>query len=85
MITSGEWDKVRSALMNPKWDFISVDGIANEAGLNPRRVARLIDQHRSEVRQAISKDGIIVYTHGSRPVRLREIISKLQRIASKSF
>lgn len=85
MITGGDWNKVRSALLNPTWDFRTVDGIAKEAGLDRRRVARLIDQHRSEVRQAISKDGKIVYTHGSRPVRLREIISKLQRIAAKRF
>ena len=85
MITGGDWDKVRSALLNPTWDFRTVDGIAKEAGLDRKRVARLIDQHRSEVRQAISKDGKIVYTHGSRPVRLREFISKLQRIVAKSF
>lgn len=85
MIKRGEWDKVRSALMNPKWDFLTVDGIAKEAGLDPERVLHLIDQHRSEVRQNISKDRKIIYTHRSKPVKVREIIATLHRIVAKSF
>lgn len=80
-----EWISVRSVLGSPKWDFRTVDGIAKETSLDPRQVEELIEQHRSEIRQTMSRDRQIVYTLKSRPLKVREVIAEIQRFASKSF
>ena len=85
MATEMEWLQVRSALKESEWDFRTVDGIARETRLDPKRVEQAIDQHRSEVRQTISSDGTIIYAHSSKPVRVREVIAQMQRFASKAF
>ena len=85
MIPETEWAMVRSALRRSEWDFRTADGVAKETGLDPERVKEVIAGHRPEVRQAISKDGRIVYTHRSKPMKLREVIAQIQRFASKAF
>ena len=85
MIETKEWTKVHAALADPKWDFRTVGGIARETGLDPERVERLIEQHRSEVRQTLSRDQRIIYTLRSRRPKMREIVADIQRIVAKSF
>ena len=80
-----EWSRVHSALGDPKWDFRTVEGIVRDTGLEPERVKRLLDRHRSEIRQRMSRDRRIIYTLKSRPMKMREIIADLQVYASKSF
>lgn len=80
-----EWSRVHSALDDPKWDFRTVEGIVRDTGLEPERVKRLLDRHRSEIRQRMSRDRRIIYTLKSRPMKMREIIADLQVYASKSF
>ena len=80
-----EWNDVCVALMSPKWDFRTIDGIASETGLHPKRVELVINEHRSEVRQTISRDGEIIFAHRSKPVKAREVIAQMQRFASKAF
>ena len=80
-----EWSKIYSALKDPKWDFRTVEGIATDTGLDPKCVERLLDQHRSDIRQRMSRDRRIIYTLKSRPMKMREIIADLQVYASKSF
>ena len=83
MIEKGEWSKVLAALADPRWDFRTIGGIARVTGLDPRRVEHLIRRHRSEVRQTLSRDREILYTLGSRPRRLREIVADIQMYASQ--
>ena len=80
-----EWSKIYSALEDPKWAFRTVEGIATDTGLDPKCVERLLDQHRSEIRQRMSRDRRIIYTLKSRPRKMREIIADLQVYASKSL
>lgn len=80
-----EWSRVHSALDDPKWDFRTVEGIVRDTGLEPERVKRLLDRHRSEIRQRMSRDRRIIYTLKSRPMKVRDIIDDLQVYASKSF
>lgn len=80
-----EWSKIYSALEDPKWAFRTVEGIATDTGLDPKCVERLLDQHRSEIRQRMSRDRRIIYTLKSRPKKMREIIADLQVYASKSL
>ena len=80
-----EWSRVHLALKDPKWDFRTVTGIAKDTGLDQVRVKRLLDQHRPEIRQAMSRDGRIIYTLKSRPMKIREVIANLQVFASKSL
>ena len=83
MIGTDIWEKVRSALGNPNWDFRSIEGIARETELDPQEVREAILQNISEVREARSGDGNIIYTLESRPIRAREIIAVVHRLASK--
>ena len=85
MSTEKEWEMVRSAFTGSKWDFRTADGVAQETGLDLKQVRKVIDCHRSEVRQTISRDGTVIYAHKSKPVKVREIIAQMQRFASKAF
>ena len=85
MVESNKWSRVHTALANPNWDFRTVKGIARETGLDPESVERLIEQHRSEIRQTLSGDRRIIYTLKSRPKKLREILADIQMFVSKSF
>lgn len=85
MVGTDIWEKVRSALGNPNWDFRSIAGIARELELDPQDVREAILQNMSEVREARSRDGKIIYTLESRPMRAREIIAVVHRLASKAL
>ena len=80
-----DWIQVRRALTDSEWDFRTVEGISRETELDSKRVTLVIGDHRSEVRQAISRTGEIVYAHGSKPVKVREVVAQMQRFASKVF
>lgn len=85
MTETSEWSKVHAALANPKWDFRTVQGIAQETGLDPERVERLIERHPSEIRRTLSRDRRIIYTLKSRPRKLREILAEIHMFLSKSY
>ena len=79
------WTAVRSALSDPRWDFRTVRGITRDTGLSEGRVRQLLDEHRSEVRQTVSRDRQPVYTLKSRPRKMREVVADLHLFASKSM
>ena len=79
------WTAVRSALSDPQWDFRTVRGIAKDTGLSEDAVRRLLDEHRSEVRQTVSRDRQPVYTLRCRPMKMREFVADLRLYASKSL
>lgn len=79
------WERVRAALEDPTWDFRSIDGIARDTALDPREVREAISRNMSQVRQARSRGGEIVFTLESRPVRAREVVALVQRLASKAL
>ena len=79
------WQKVRSALGNPNWDFRSIEGIAKETELDPREVREAILHNMSEVRQARSRDGNIIYTLESRPVRPREVMAVVGHLRKELY
>ncbi len=85
MSDKDEWSKVYSALADPSWDFRTVEGIAEDTGLEQEHVGRLLDEHQSDIRQAVSRKWGILYTLQSRPVKPREYIADIQMFASKSF
>lgn len=76
-----EWERVRDALDDPHWDFRTVRGISRQTGLDGDRVKQLLDTHRSEVRQTLSRRREPIYTLSSRPAKMREIISDVQTFA----
>lgn len=79
------WTAVRSALSDPRWDFRTVRGIVKDTGLSEGLVRQLLDEHRSEVRQTVSRDRRRVYTLNSRPRKIREVVADLRLFASKSL
>ncbi len=76
-----EWLMVQATLDDREWDFRTVDGIARETGLALEAVARLLGDHRSELRQILLRDGRIGYTLKSRPKTLRETFAEMQMFA----
>jgi len=76
-----DWHKVQAALDDREWDFRTVDGIARETGLASESVARLLREHRSELRQILLRDGRIGYTLKSRPRTFRQIFAEMQMFA----
>ena len=80
-----DWRKVHEALKDSRWDFRTIGGISRQTGLERDRVMELIEQHRSEVRQTVSRKREALYTLASRPRKIREIMADLQRFASNSL
>ena len=80
-----DWRKVHEALKDPQWDFRTIGGISRQTGLERDRVMELIEQHRSAVRQTVSRKREALYTLASRPRKIREIMADLQRFASNSL
>lgn len=80
-----DWSKVHEALADSRWDFRTVGGISRQTGLDRDRVRQLLKQHRSEVRQNMSRNREAVYTLASRPMKMREILADIQRFARNSL
>lgn len=85
MKSTSDWRKVHEALKDSRWDFRTIGGISRQTGLERDRVMELIEQHRSEVRQTVSRKREALYTLASRPRKIREIMADLQRFASNSL
>lgn len=79
------WDAVRSALSDERWDFRTVQGIIRDTGLSESAVRNALEVHRSEIRQTISRDRRPVFRLKSRPMKMREIVADLQLFASKNL
>lgn len=79
--TNDDWSKVYWAL-DRKWkDGRSVKGIEEDTGLGRERVKKLLEEHRSEVRQFTANAGWTGYVLKSRPVdflleRLRYLLEE---------
>ena len=84
-MTANDWTKVHAALKDPRWDFRTVEGIAKETALEPDLIIRVLEAHRSDIRQTISRDRRTIYTLKSRPKKMREVIADIQTFASNSL
>ena len=82
---TSDWRRVHEALGDPRRDFRTIGGISRQTGLERDRVLNLIEQHRSVVRQTVSRKREALYTLASRPRKIREIMADLQRFASNSL
>lgn len=84
--TKTQWEKVRNALANPKFDFRTVSGIARETGFETADVLRLLNEYSSEVRIAnsTSKKENLLYTLRNRPKSLQESFSDIITMVSSS-
>ena len=76
-----EWTKVQAALKDPKWDFRTVDGIVKETQLSRELVEKLLQKHRSHLRQMLARDRRVIYTLRSRGKKLRELLATMQLFA----
>jgi hypothetical protein len=77
---------VINALSNPKWQFRTVAGIAKETGLPEDEVVRVLAKYPRLVRHSLVPDrsGQALYTFRGRPVGLKERLSVLQVLLTKS-
>jgi hypothetical protein len=59
------WEKIEESLRNPEWDFRTIDGLAQETGLAPEEIRKLLNMHPTRVRVSNVPDtqGRVLYTH----------------------
>jgi hypothetical protein len=84
--TTDAWEQIERELLDQKWDFRTVDGLSNRTGLSEQTVRELLESHKSEIRIAYFTDqlGRLLFTHSSRPVRWRELLTKARAFITKS-
>ena len=62
--------KLRKQLADPQWDFHTVEGLAERAGVAPAAVKRILKENPKLVRYVpATKGGRQLYVDGSRPRR----------------
>lgn len=78
---------VFEALADPRWDFRTVQGIANETGLSEDTVRIILDSHPNLVRQSSVPDryGRPLFTLRGRPINRQERIALLRMLVTKSI
>ena len=86
-VLNSPWGRVLNALGDRRWDFRTVQSIAQETLLEPSVVKTLLAEHESEVRRPMVPDrqGRELFTARDRQPGLREIVQTIQRYVSKSL
>jgi hypothetical protein len=81
-----DWDKVRQALEDSRWDFRTVEGMIEDTGLPSERIEEALRRHGAEVRVSNVPDskGRILYTLASKRMGLRELLANTQAFIAKS-
>ncbi len=81
-----DWALIDSALRNPKWDFRTAEGIAEETGLPIERVEELLADNDDKVRRSYVKDkkGRVLFTFKEKEVGARELVANTIAFLSKS-
>lgn len=74
-------NKVLNALLDQKWDFRTVQGIAKETNLDPLYVASVLRENAQHIRTFPTKN---VYTSVERSQKLREQLAWLRIFITKS-
>ena len=75
------------ALADPKWDFRTVSGIAQETGFPESEVKKVLERNPALVRQSLvpGKQGQSLYALQERPIKPREKLALLQVFLTKSI
>ena|SRR2546425_9732377 len=78
--------KVFEALADDRWDFRTLDGIAETTGLSPERVREVLNKYQPFIRQSLVLDrrGRELYTLASRRPSFQEWLSTTRAVISKS-
>jgi hypothetical protein len=79
-VDDNAWERVQSALADPRWDFRTISGLAKAANLSEEEVEMLLGAHRDEVRQSAVPDrhGRALFTVSSRPKKMRELLAEIR-------
>jgi len=78
--------RVFEALADPKWDFRTIDGLAQSTSLPEQRIEQILEKYRQFVRQSpvLDRRGHELYTLSARGSTLRELLSTARAFISKS-
>lgn len=78
--------RVFEALSDQNWDFRTVDGIVKATNLSADDVREILRKHHDLIRMSPVPDrnGRELYTLRSRPHRLKEYLSQLRTVFSKT-
>jgi hypothetical protein len=81
-----DWQRIRTELADPAWDFRTVDGLSRATGLSAERISKLLSGHHDEVRvsNVPDKEGRLLYTLTERPMKLREVLANVRAFITKS-
>lgn len=74
-----------AALMDPRWDFRTIDGLANELRLSHDVVLRLVEGHPDVARRSVLNDheGRELFTAKNRPATVRERLERFRWILAR--
>ena len=81
-----DWDRVRTELADPTWDFRTVESLSHATGLSVEQIGELLSEHHREVRVSNlpDKTGRLLYTLADRPMKAREVLANVRAFIAKS-
>jgi hypothetical protein len=81
---SDDVGSVFTALADENYDFRTIDGIAESAGLSADRVREILDEHSDRVRLSAvpGPNREPLYTLAERPVKVREQLALVQSVVA---
>lgn len=77
-------NKIAEALSDPTWDFWSIPAISKFTGIPESEVLTFLNKNPKLFREAMAPDrqGHLLFTLRSRPIKLREYLASLKAILS---
>ena len=72
-----DWERIRLALADPRWQYRTVNGIARDTGLPPDYISRLLNEHRADLRCIPVVRTEAVYTLKSRRRTWRQFLTEM--------
>lgn len=80
--TQPSLEQLQEVLEDPRWEFRTLEGIAQDLALQPEDVAEILADHPEMVRQSILTDheGQDLYTARSRRPTVRERIERFRSV-----
>jgi hypothetical protein len=82
-----DWERVRSQLADPAWDFRTTESLSTSTGLRVEQIEDLLAKHHDQVRVANvpDREGRLLYTLADRPMKARELLANVRAFITKSL
>jgi len=86
-ITAQDEQKVISAVLDPAWDFSTIDGVARRTDLSRTAVEGILERRQDLIRESLvpGKFGRRTFAARSRPITWRERLGLLRLFITKTY